>query len=688
MKRCCRLLPALLAMAQAATYVNPAQCAKCHSEIAATYARTGMARSFASFKPPLEAASYYHEPSQSYFAMVERGGSYYQRRYQKASDGAIVNVMEKEIHYVMGSGNHVRTYLHRTPAGKLVELPLAWYAEGGGMWAMNPGYDRPDHMGFRRPVSDDCLFCHSAYPQAARDRMPEAIDCQRCHGPGSEHVRTAHRSDIVNPARLPVERQLEICMQCHLETTSFHLPHSIPRFEQERFSYRPGEPLGDYVLFYDHQPGSPRDDKFEIAGAAYRLRKSDCFLKSEGKLVCTTCHNPHNAEKVSAGVCATCHSGAHPAGGGADCISCHMPERRTDDVVHAVMTDHYIQRRKPPRDLLAPLAERHEDAESAYRGEVIQYYPPAPVNELYLALAQVIQQSNLKAGVARLAAAIQNSRPPRGEYYLHLAEAWRNLGELTKAVPLYEEALRRQPESLVTRQKLADALRLARAPDRAAAVLRPVLGTAPGSYEMGMVYLDQGRTPEAIAAFRKSAELDPDMPEPFNSWGAAAKAEAPLREAIRIQPDFAEAHNNLGGLLMARGDLAEACLHFETAVRFRPGLASARYNYGLALARLQRFDEAQAQMQAAVHADPTSAGSHQVLAALLAVKGEREPAMAEYREALRLEPAFGRALIGLAGLLAAAGDVAGAEELLRRAVTGPDAGIRAEAETMLRRLRR
>lgn len=687
MKPCCWLLPALLTIARAATYVNPAQCARCHTEVAAAYARTGMARSFASFKPPLEAASYYHEPSQSYFAMVERGGRYYQRRHQKGPDGDIVNVMEKEIHYVVGSGDHVRTYLHRTPAGKLVELPLAWYAEDGGRWAMNPGYDRPDHMGFRRPVSDDCLVCHNAYPQVAADRMLEGIDCQRCHGPGSEHVRTARKSDIVNPAHLPAERQLEICMQCHLETTSFHLPHSIPRFEKGRFSYRPGEPLGDYVLFYDHQPGAGRDDKFEIAGAAYRLRKSACFRKSEGRLVCTTCHNPHGAVKVSAAVCAQCHGGAHPAGGGSDCISCHMPQRRTEDVVHAVMTDHYIQRRKPARDLLAPLAERHEDAESVYRGEVVQYYPQA-VNELYLALAQVIQQSNLEAGVARLAAVMQTLRPVRGEYYLHLAEAWRKVGELGKALPLYEEALRRQPESLVARQKFGEALRLAGASDRAAAVLRPALGTAPGSYEMGMVYLVQGRGQEAIAAFRRAAELDPDMPEAFNSWGAAAKVEAPLREAIRIQPDFAEAHNNLGGLLMARGDLAQACFHFETAVRFRPGLASARYNYGVALARLQRFDEAQPQMEAAVRADPKSAESHQVLGALLAVRGERERAVAEYREALRLRPTFGRALIGLAGLLAGAGDVAGAEVLLRRAADAPDPGVRAEAEGMLRKLRR
>jgi tetratricopeptide (TPR) repeat protein len=582
----------------------------------------------------------------------------------------------------------VRTYLHRTPAGKLVELPLAWYAEGGGRWAMNPGYDRPDHMGFRRPVTENCLFCHNAYPQTAPDGMPEGIDCQRCHGPGSEHVRTARKSDILNSARLPVERQLELCMQCHLETTSFHLPHSIPRFEKGRFSYRPGEPLGDYVLFYDHEPGAGRDDKFEIAGAAYRLRKSACFRKSEGKLVCTTCHNPHDAAKVTAAVCGKCHGDAHPTGGGPDCLSCHMPQRRTEDVVHAVMTDHYIQRRKPGRDLLAPLAERHEDGESAYRGEVIQYYPEAPVDELYLALAQVLQQSNLRAGVARLAAIVRKSPPARGEYYLHLAEAWRNVGEPSKALPLYEEALRRQPESLLARQKLAEALRRARALDRAAVVLRPALDTALGNYEMGMVYLDQGLAQDAIAAFRRAADLDPDLPEAFNSWGATAQAEAPLREAIRIQPDFAEAHNNLGGMLMAGGDLSQACFQFETAVRFRPGLASARYNYGVALARLQRFDEALNQMEAAVRADPKNAESHQVLGALVAGKGEHERAVAEYREALRLQPTFGRALIGLAGLLAVAGEIESAEVLLRRAVAGPDASVRAEAEAMLRRLRR
>ena len=67
-------------------------------------------------------------------------------------------------HFVIGSGAHARAYLHRTLRNTLVELPLAWYAEKGGYWAMNPGYHRPDHEGFRRKIGYDCMFCHNGYP--------------------------------------------------------------------------------------------------------------------------------------------------------------------------------------------------------------------------------------------------------------------------------------------------------------------------------------------------------------------------------------------------------------------------------------------------------------------------------------------------------------------------------------------
>ena len=55
--------------------------------------------------------------------MLERDGKFYQRRHQKGYDGQETNVLEKQIDYVMGSGNHGRTYLHRTSEGKLESCP-------------------------------------------------------------------------------------------------------------------------------------------------------------------------------------------------------------------------------------------------------------------------------------------------------------------------------------------------------------------------------------------------------------------------------------------------------------------------------------------------------------------------------------------------------------------------------------
>jgi predicted CXXCH cytochrome family protein len=596
--------------------------------------------------------TFYHKASDSYFMMTERDGHLYQRRYQIGFDGKETNSVEKEIHYVVGSGNHVRAFLHRTSRNTLVELPLAWYAEKSGTWAMNPGYDRPDHAGFTRTVSYGCMFCHNAIPEISGNntssadepvfpgRIPEGIDCQRCHGPGGRHVQTAQaaarvedvRKAIVNPARLNPDRQIEVCMQCHLETTSFRLPNSIVRFDRGPFSYRPGESLAGFILHFDHAPNSGNDDKFEIAGAAYRLRRSSCFQKSEGKLGCTTCHNPHDiprgkeAEAHYTAVCRQCHdaainglvaAGKHTRSG--DCIGCHMPKRRTDDVVHAVMTDHYIQRRKPARDLLAPIAERRETDESAYHGDVVLYYPRSmpdgPDRDLYLAVAQVSQKTNLKQGIQDLTAAIDKYRPDRMEFYLQLADAWKDSGNLENAIPIYEDVVRREPKSLIALQRFGFALRSAGQAARAADVLRQALAVDPRDaaswHQLGLVYLDQDSRSEALAAFQKAVELDPELSEAHNSLGGVwiesgdlNRAEPALRAAVGIRPDYAEAHSNLANVLASTNRFPEARYHYETALRLKPDFAAAHFNYGVALAKMNRYDEAERQIEAALKANP------------------------------------------------------------------------------------
>jgi tetratricopeptide (TPR) repeat protein len=556
-------------------------------------------------------APYYHKPSDSYFTMVERNGRFYQRRYQIGFDGKPANSFEKEIHFVLGSGNHARTYLNRTSRNTLLELPLGWYAEKNGSLAMNPGYDRTDHPGFTRAVTYGCMFCHNGIPEfktggepSFPGRIPEGIDCQRCHGPGGRHVEMPQAGNIVNPARLSRDRQIEVCMQCHLETTSAPLPNSIVRFDRDPFSYRPGEPLADFILHFDHAAGSGHDDKFEIAGAAYRLRQSACFQNSE--FTCMTCHDPHDiprGEEAVAhynGVCRQCHSSPHAESG--NCITCHMPKRRTEDAVHVVITDHYIQRRKPSRDLLAPLVERRE---TDYRGEVVLYYPPAlpdgAAKHLYLGVAQVSQKSNLDRGIEALSAAIDKYRPQRMEFYLQLADAWRDSGHMDKALPFYQEAVRRDPKSLIALQRLGFS-------SRSADVLKQALSVdasdAATWHQLGLVYLDQGSRSEAATAFQKAIEVDPDLSEAQNSLGGLfleagdlSRAEAALREAIRINPDYAQAHSNLANVLASSNRFDEARYHFEAAIRIKPDFTAARFNYGVALVKTNRVNEAISQFR-------------------------------------------------------------------------------------------
>jgi tetratricopeptide (TPR) repeat protein len=664
-------------------YVDSAQCASCHAEIAETYRQTGMGRSFSRVAPQTVGEgfktgnTFYHAASDQYYTMFEREGRYFQRRHQLGPDGKTTNVDEKEIHYVLGSGNHVRTFLHQNSQNKIVELPVAWYSEKGGYWAMNAGYDRPDHQDFRRGVTSECTFCHNAYPDAnSPSKIPEGIDCQRCHGPGSAHVSAPAPGNIVNPARLSSERKLEVCMQCHLESTSRRLPFSVRRFERDVFSFRPGEPLADYMIHFDYAPGTGRDDRFEIVNQAYRLRESACFQMSAGALTCTTCHNPHNVPRGSeatqhyASVCQNCHeslSARHPSS--RDCISCHMPKRRTEDVVHVVMTDHYIQRRKPARDLMAPLSERHDD--NPYRGEVVLHYPPElPVtanNELHLSVAQVIQASNLKEGIPRLKAALEKNPEADGKFYFEMAEAYWGDQKPELAIPMYERAVEKLGDFLPAHHKLGLSLSRTGQPQRGVEVLERASALAADPTvlnDLALAYRQIGKINDALSALKKAVALEPDHPQAWNNLGGMlresgdlAGAESAFRQALRAQPDFAAAHTNLANLLMRRQDFSTAQYHLERAIR----------------QRLQ---------------DQAVADARNVLGDLMGMQGQLERAASQYREALQIDPNLTAAHFSLGSILAIQGKKTEALSHLQKAADSPDASLRAAALETIRELQK
>lgn len=709
--------PKLLIAGQSG-YVDGSTCAGCHADIAAAYAETGMGRAF--YRASAESmahldggAEFVHEKSQRNYKIYEQDGKFFHKRWQTGADGAEMNVLEREIHYVMGSGNHARTYLHQYPDGRLAQLPLGWYADQGGFVAMNPGFDQPVHQGFRREISFDCMFCHNGYPRiepgadrSGQDalypgRLVEGIDCQRCHGPGEAHVQAAGegasadaiRAAIFNPVDESPQRQLETCLQCHFESTSRRLPYAIVRFDRPAFSYQPQEPLADFVLHFDH-PDGVREDKFEIAGHGYRFLQSECFRQSES-MTCTTCHDPHQTLRGEAAksaynqVCRDCHqqplaSAEHASFGQADCTGCHMPQRRTEDVVNVLMTDHKIERRPlPASQRLAELDEIMEKGDALYTGEVVLDYPDqlpqTAENELLLATAQVYQGANLEAGTPRLRALIEKHKPEQADYYFHLAEAYWSRGMREESLPWYEQALARQEDHLIAARNYALALHLTGRPERAVEVLRQALAHSPEDPKawtnLGETLLALGRPAESKSALERAIQANPDSPEAWANlsrtlaaMGDPAAAIDAARNALRCAPAFATAQSNLGNLLVNQGRLDEAEELFQQAIANDPGYAEAHYNYAGLLIKRGQIDAAERELRAALRADPNLAAAHTNLGNVLGQIGDAAGAERAFRRAVALEPDYAEAHFNLGVALASQGRLAEGKAAFQKAL--------------------
>jgi Tfp pilus assembly protein PilF len=374
-----------------------------------------------------------------------------------------------------------------------------------------------------------------------------------------------------------------------------------------------------------------------------------------------------------------------------------MPKRRTDDVVHAVMTDHYIRKRQPRRDLRAPLVERHDNRETAYRGEVVLYYPPdlaeGGAKDLYLAAAQVYAGANLEGGIGRLKEAIERHKPREVQFYHQLAEAYFRAGQDEPAADWYRKALERDANYLPSIRNLGATMSRMGRFSEAASILGRAPGDAAALNNLGEALLGQEQSDEAAKVLRRALEIDPESPEALNNLGRAlarsgdpSGAEQAWRSAIRVKPDYALAHNNLANYLNTAGRWEEARRHFEEAL-LDGSFALARYNYGTALAERGQADSAERYLTEAVRLDPGLADAHLNLGNLYAMRGRPERAALHFRKALEAKPDFGRARLNLGVALAELGRIGEAVEQFQAAAGDSDARVRGDAERALQHLR-
>jgi hypothetical protein len=117
-------------------YLDPAACASCHSEIAKEHRQTGIGRSFYRLSPRTSIEDFtshntlYHKASDRYYQIEIRDGKYYESRYQNGYGNKETNRVEKQIDFVVGSGNHARsdpcaTSEHRLPLGRAEPYPAS-----------------------------------------------------------------------------------------------------------------------------------------------------------------------------------------------------------------------------------------------------------------------------------------------------------------------------------------------------------------------------------------------------------------------------------------------------------------------------------------------------------------------------------------------------------------------------------
>jgi tetratricopeptide (TPR) repeat protein len=346
-------------------YVGEARCQRCHAVIfqdslanrhTQTYHRGAQLRRLPRPDRPLADPT---DPKVTHAINVVDGALWQETRIGNT-------VLRSLIEYAFGTSERYVTMVSRDARGRYRTTRLSYHhtAEGQG-WdrtfldvgdPIQPEDFLGETIGTRAEVAS-CLDCHITYPRAGQERIgPEtddrAIGCERCHGPGGNHLAAmaASFSDpaIVNPASAsPQAVTQKRCNKCHI-------------LDQR---YRQGD---------REKPGWIRSQ-----GVGWTW--SRCNTESGGAFGCITCHDPHRGVRSTTTAqyeaqCLACHSGAAvpPAGEPGPvaqattnprptvcavdplkgCIKCHMPRVRMDSS-HRDLTDHYIRVQRSSASRLA-----------------------------------------------------------------------------------------------------------------------------------------------------------------------------------------------------------------------------------------------------------------------------------------------------------------------------------------------
>jgi DmsE family decaheme c-type cytochrome len=246
---------------------------------------------------------------------------------------------------------------------------LASPAAGGGavqaatLSAPTAGLSRRSSEGAKADQStgyvgdDTCTTCHDTegkalhqtlHGKAQNTRTPAAKTgqaCETCHGPGQAHVETGDKTKIKRFTAMSAKDVNGTCLSCH--TKGGHVNFEGGMHDARNVSCATCHSV--------HNPKSERAQLKTVTAVqtcqachkqeAMKVQKSGHMPVREGKMDCTTCHNPHgstNVRMLKTGntlneMCASCHAEKRGpflwdhAAGRENCASCHDPHGSNND---------------------------------------------------------------------------------------------------------------------------------------------------------------------------------------------------------------------------------------------------------------------------------------------------------------------------------------------------------------------